>query len=106
MDWLHPMSDPYRKLLFTLPCCGDCNFVSGSRIFWRITAKRRYIQDRLRERFKHLLGAPFWDDEELNELGPNLRQYVIAKDIHAERIRRRIRWPRDRSRAARRDKPL
>lgn len=100
IDWSIPgMVAAYRKRLFTLPCCIECNSLAKMRIFDTIRAKRRYIQDRLRRKYQRLLTAPSWCDEDMKGLGRNLRSMVGSMETKARQVRRRIVWPRERKNA-------
>lgn len=77
---------------FLVPACGECNSIAGDRIFVSIGAKRRYIQNRLSEKYNKLLNMPNWSDSELAELGYSMRSSVLAGLAQREYIRHRIRW--------------
>jgi len=74
----------------TVPACLECNQIAGAKLFPTISAKRRYIQKRLEVKYKKLLEAPDWEDDEISELGYSLKIYIqniqIAKDIMRERL--------------------
>ena len=62
---------------FTLvPSCQECNATAGDRVFETITQKRRYIQERLKCRYKKILAIPEWTEDEINDLSPDLARYV------------------------------
>ena len=43
---------------FLVSACGEYNNIAGNRIFRSISAKRRYIQERLQRKYKRLLAPP------------------------------------------------
>ena len=83
-----------------VPACGHCNSVARDALFKTVAAKRRYIQKRLAEKNAKLLSLPTWTDEQLKELGPNLRAKIKA-DINRRRvIEDRIAWRNSKNSAA------
>lgn len=81
-----------RKLI--VPACGECNSTAGSKVFLTLREKRRYIHDRYRERYRKLLEAPNWTQEEIDELGPTLRTTVVRSQHAKDLIRARLAWRR------------
>jgi hypothetical protein len=62
---------------FTLvPACNECNLLAGDRVFETVSQKRRYIQERLRCRYKKILAIPVWDEEEIESLSEDFARYV------------------------------
>lgn len=78
--------------LFTVPACRECNLLAGAKVFCSIGAKRRYVQSRLRVRYKHELSIPNWSEQELEELCPNLRALTEQGLKIRDNIRLRLRW--------------
>jgi len=64
----------YRWAL--VPACYECNCIAGDKVFETISQKRRYIQERLRCRYRKILSIPPWSEEDLADLSPLLAQYV------------------------------
>jgi len=77
----------------TVPVCNECNGIAGSSVFRAIGDKRRYIQARLRQRHRRALDAPFWAEEDLDELGTQLRSHVEAHEGRRMRLLLRLSWP-------------
>jgi hypothetical protein len=76
----------------TLECCHECNGIAGSHVFKTVAQKRVYIQENLREKYSTLLETPQWSGEELEELGYNLRQFVVSSMQSRDWIERRLQW--------------
>ena len=91
---------------FLVPTCGECNTIASNRIFPTIAAKRRYIQSRLRWKYRKLLarrvdptlpklGEPGWHQQCL-ELGLDPRDMLVQAALaDAERkrfIEARLQW--------------
>jgi hypothetical protein len=77
---------------YLLPACRECNQLAGSRVYRTVAQKRRYIQRRLIDRYYALYDLPSWSQDELSELGYNLRTYVEANKQSHEWIRERVQW--------------
>ena len=82
----------WGRISDTVPSCRECNSVAGAKVFDTIDEKRRYIHDRMRDRYASVLRMPQWTDEDKAELGPGLRQYVDASQELASLVRARLRW--------------
>lgn len=59
-----------------LPACVECNSIAGHRLFRTVGAKRRFVQQRLREKYARIIRIPRWDDDDLEELGCLLQTHV------------------------------
>lgn len=77
---------------FVVPSCGQCNSIAGSTPFRSVGAKRRYIQGRLKWKYRKLLSSPRWDPEEIAELGYSLRTVIEGAEIKRQWIEHRISW--------------
>jgi hypothetical protein len=65
---------------FLVPACGECNSLAGDRLFRTIAAKRRYIQGRLRVKYRKLLARQVREDlPRLGEAG--WHQQVVAMGL-------------------------
>jgi hypothetical protein len=80
----------YGDVAVTVPACRECNAILGNRLFKTFEARAAYVASRLKARYKKLLAAPSWTDEELAELGPSLRSSIIANAGAKVEARRRI----------------
>lgn len=81
--------------------CMECNLMAGKVIDRDWPARKRRIAKAIRKRYFRVLQTASWGEDELAELGPNLRVYVNQSDQVAENVRRRLRvlddayWPTD-----------
>ncbi len=85
LDHVHPRAAkliaPHLDVAGLLvPVCVECNQIAKARVFDSVEAKREFIHNRLRRKYRRILTSPAWDDKELNELGPYLRQHVEAAE--------------------------
>lgn len=82
--------DMSEMRLALVPACRECNLIAGSHVFPTVLQKRRYIQERLRCRYKKLLEIPEWSEDDLDELSLSLARYVRRSLRLREIIWRRI----------------
>jgi hypothetical protein len=61
---------------FLVPSCQECNNMAGDHVFKTVSQKRRYIQERLKCRYKKIIAIPFWDEEEIQSLSEDFARYV------------------------------
>jgi hypothetical protein len=89
-DHFPPISVTRIGLL--LPACHECNGLAGtdwSSDFWE---RCELVKNKLRGRYARWLNTPDWDDEEIAELGYNLRTNVTAWQEQKKIARTRIAW--------------
>jgi len=75
-----------------LPSCEECNYIASDQVFLTPLAKRKFIQARLAARYDADLAVDLWKDEEIEELGPGLRQYVGACQARSTVTRWRVEY--------------
>lgn len=75
-NWRDVLTPEEREQLATVPACGECNMLAGSKAFHSLGDKRDFIRGKLRKRYAKILDGPIWTDEEMAELGDGLRGYV------------------------------
>ena len=89
-----------RGGLYRVPSCNECNGLAGDEPFTSILGKRRFIQARLREKYRGSTKRVLWDYDELMELGPTLRSKIVSDMHKMESAEIRFLYPRFRSRAS------
>ncbi len=77
---------------YLLPACGECNSTASNRMFRTVAAKRRYISDRYREKYRRVLAAPVWEQREIDEIGYELRSVIEKNERLRAYISARIQW--------------
>ena len=72
-----------------VPCCSECNSALGSRQLWTVFDRLMYLESYYDAYFKK--QRMMWTEEEINELGPSLRESVRHRQDKLERYRDKIR---------------
>ena len=81
--------DKYKRVI--VPCCSDCNTRLGSVFAFTIRRRKNILLTRLRKKYKNILRKVQWDDEDKEELGCNLRQYIETSHAKREIVLSRLR---------------
>ncbi|GAG16814.1 unnamed protein product [marine sediment metagenome] len=79
-----------RKL--TVPCCGECNSMLGASYQRTLEERKQELKYRLRRKYKKLLAMPYWTDEQIDEFGFHLRDYIEESARQREVVEFRLRW--------------
>ena len=72
-----------------VPCCRECNGALGARQLWTVFDRLLYLESYYDAFFKK--QCMMWTEEEINELGPSLRESVRHRQDKLERYRDKIR---------------
>jgi len=77
-----------------LSSCRECRELSAKVDARTIGEKRRAIHHWLAVRYGRVLDLPAWSDDELDELGYNLKTDVESGQHRRKQVEARILWPR------------
>lgn len=75
---------------FEVIACRDCNSRLSDCACWTLERRKKYLIDSLKRKHKTLLRAPKWEEEELEELGESLRQYIKTSANKKEKQKLRL----------------
>lgn len=75
----------------TVPCCRECNTLLGAVALFTVAERAAELSDRLESRYRKVLGAPVWNEEELVALGPSLEASIRAKQFLRLELLERLR---------------
>ena len=78
--------------LFLLPSCGECNSIASDNIFKTVAAKRRFIQARLRKKYKKLLAMSDWKENEMEDVGWSIESFVRSGMAQKALLLQRLAW--------------
>lgn len=84
-----------RPFVAVVPACADCNRRISDLPECNVDVRRKRAQDSLRRTKKAILKAPRWTDADLDEYGPSLRSFMVAKRAEREVLENRLAWPFD-----------
>lgn len=80
--------DPSKSWI--VPACSSCNSLAGVYVAFSIAEKSAFILKKFKSKYKKILNAPEWTEEEMEELDYNLKTMIwggiIAKRLARERI--------------------
>lgn len=88
----HVVAQVYDVETWTVRSCWECNALAGQEPFATITHKHEYIRDRRRLRYAKLLKMPEWTEDDLDEMGTNLRNTIIAYQRARDVVKTQIDW--------------
>ena len=77
---------------YILPACAECNALAGVVYPTDFVERSLHVKEKLRSRYHRHLRTPEWSDEELDELGYNLRKGVTAWEKQVKILRERLAW--------------
>jgi len=81
--------DRYERRL--IPACRDCNVRLGASHAMTLRKRRKVLASRLERKYKHLLRRVVWDEDELSEMGRNMRGYIETSQAKREYVMERLR---------------
>lgn len=77
---------------WVVPSCSECNSIGGPLLFVTPAQKRKHIRERLAAKYSSEINGASWSDEDFEDMGPGLRQFVQASQARAEILRARVAW--------------
>ena len=86
------LSGVYRMQRWEVPSCRECNSAIGGKLHSSIAERRACAQAHIRKKYSAYLKIPRWTDDELDELGPNIRTEVTMGLKIQAAVRLRIAW--------------
>ena len=90
VDHFPPRSASFRGLL--LPCCRECNNLAGTEHPFDFARRVELVKEKIKKRNKKILDMPIWHQDEIEELGPNMRRQVILCQNKRRNVHRRLAW--------------
>jgi hypothetical protein len=74
-----------------VPACNSCNNLAGVFVAFSISEKAKYITKKFKLKYKRILNAPEWTEDEMNEMDYNLKTMIwgglVAKRMAYERLK-------------------
>jgi len=81
--------------LLKVPACRSCNLLLGSLPYWTLGSRVKYLYERIQKKYHKILASEEWDDEELEELGYNLKNYIETHQNFHSWLERRLEFMED-----------
>lgn len=75
--------------------CNECNNIAWNKIFQDVFAKKEYIQEKIKLKYKKVVNMPFWSEEEINELGYMLKKEIRIQQLARKWILNRMSYPKE-----------
>jgi len=82
----------YDSLIYTkVPSCNECNLIAGDEPHVSIFERRIFLKEKLKLKYKKYIKLCDWEEDEISDLGYNLRvsvinsmsiKYIIAYRLH------------------------
>jgi len=70
--------------------CRECNMLLGGNYYGTPKQRKAELKIKLAKKYRKLLTAPDWDDDEIEELDGRIREYVViyeeAKKVTLKRL--------------------
>lgn len=85
--------DVDRSWVFTVPACRECNLGIGSKWAPTITERRSVAHKFIRRKYRRHLAQDRFTQEDLDEMGRNLRSLIESGMQVGELTRKRLAWP-------------
>jgi hypothetical protein len=73
-----------------VPACKECNTLLSNRLLMTVGERASYLARKYGKRYKKVLAFEDWDQEELEELGYNLKQSILASLVIKHSVALRI----------------
>lgn len=84
-----------RRHVLVVPSCGECNSIINDKYAPSITERREIATRGLRKKYRKVLNAHHYTDEEVAEFGPGLRPTIIKARGERAYAQDRINFPED-----------
>ena len=84
--------DILRQRALKVWACRECNCLLGSSFQDSLVERKQFVKEKLKKKYRKVIELPKWDDDELNEMGYFLRQYIENAARLKEFIVQRINW--------------
>lgn len=84
------LAHPYRRWMFLVPACKECNVLVGTEVFTSFDVKKTFIKEKIESRYRKILELPDWTEQELIDAGEGLASAVRASTRQRDEIRNRL----------------
>jgi hypothetical protein len=78
--------------LYTVSACMECNTLLGDRSLLTTDDRVGYVYGAIQKKYKRILKAPEWDDDEVDELDGSLQVYIETQNMLRSWVERRLQY--------------
>ncbi len=80
-----------RRIL-KVPACKECNCLLSDSVQNTVQERKKYLKTKLKRRYQKILRIPEWREDELEEMGNNMRKYIEGALQQKMIIKQRLEW--------------
>jgi siroheme synthase (precorrin-2 oxidase/ferrochelatase) len=84
---------PNRYVEVEVPACLECNSAIGARGL-TLVQRREIAKRAIEKKYRQILALPAWNENELDELGPELHKDVECHAVVKKWVKDRLAWSR------------
>lgn len=77
-----------------VPACVECNSLLGAIAIHSIRERRKFVREKLLIRYRKYLNMPKWDEDDFEDVSPEMAKFIRASSVIAEQVKARTRWMR------------
>lgn len=80
--------------MIKVPACRECNSLLGTTTAHSIVERRAIVREKLTARYRKYLNMPKWDEDDFEDVSPEMAKFIRASSVIAEQVKARTRWMR------------
>jgi hypothetical protein len=84
------MKSKYTDPVPVVDCCTECNSTLHNKLVIDVRDRAELIQKRYVKKYRKVLNLPRWDEEDIDELGKNLRSVIVRDQILQTNLKERL----------------
>ena len=84
------MKSKYTDPVHVVDCCAECNKTMNNVLIIDVRGRADFLKERYVKKYKKVLSLPRWDEEDIDELGKNLRSVVVRDQILQTNLKERL----------------
>jgi hypothetical protein len=84
------MKSKYTDPVPVVDCCAECNKTMNNALIIDVRGRAGFLKERYVKKYKKVLSLPRWDEEDIDELGKNLRSVVVRDQILQTNLKERL----------------
>ena len=84
------MKSKYTDPVPVVDCCAECNKTMNNALIIDVRGRAGFLKERYVKKYKKVLSLPRWDEEDIDELGKNLRSVIVRDQILQTNLKERL----------------